>query len=81
VDRALVSGTKGRRFESCRGHDFNWVVLLRPSFLRFTTPKVGHWAVFYKDAHLAETGPYHLIEMHPANLTHLMWKICRITPH
>ena len=41
VDRALVSGTKGRRFESCRGHDFNWVVLLRPSFLRFTTPKVG----------------------------------------
>lgn len=41
VDRALVSGTKGRRFESCRGHDFNWVVLLQPSFLRFTTPKVG----------------------------------------
>lgn len=41
VDRALVSGTKGRRFESCRGHDFNWVALLRPSFLRFTTPKVG----------------------------------------
>ena len=41
VDRALVSGTKGRRFESCRGHDFSWVVLLRPSFLRFTTPKVG----------------------------------------
>lgn len=41
VDRALVSGTKGRRFESCRGHNYDWVVLLRPSFLRFTTPKVG----------------------------------------
>ena len=41
VDRALVSGTKGRRFESCRGHDYDWVVLSQPSFLRFTTPKVG----------------------------------------
>lgn len=41
VDRALVSGTKGRRFESCRGHNYGWVVLLQPSFLRFTTPKMG----------------------------------------
>ena len=81
VDRALVSGTKGRRFESCRGHDYGWVVLLQPSFLRFTTPKVRVQGCFPREILLVETEPYHLIEIHPTNLTHLMQKICRITPH
>jgi len=54
---------------------------LRPSFLRFTTPKVRALDYFPRDSLLAETEPYHLIEIHLANMTHLMQKICRITPH
>jgi len=51
---------------------------LRPSFLRFTTPKVGALDYFPRDSLLAETEPYHLIEIHLANMTHLMMKTTRL---